>query len=103
MKIGEIRTLAGPNLYSHHPVLVMKLDVEDLMEKESHEFPGFNDQLLSLLPGLHLHHFAEGKPGGFMKRFKDVTHFGQIIEHVALELPEHTGIRTFHAKSGFAG
>jgi len=103
MKIGEIRTLSGPNLYSHHPVLVAKLYLEDLTEKESHELPGFNDQLLSLLPGLHLHHCAEGQSGGFAKRLKGGTYLGHIVEHVTLELSEHAGIPTFHGKTRAAG
>jgi hypothetical protein len=30
MKILDTRTIPGPNVYSHQPVLVMKLDLEDL-------------------------------------------------------------------------
>lgn len=35
MKILNIRTISGPNVYSHQPVLVMKLDLEDLTGRES--------------------------------------------------------------------
>ena len=51
MKIQNIRTIAGPNVYSHKPVLVMQLNLEDLNEKESYEIPGFIDRLLALLQG----------------------------------------------------
>ena len=35
MKILNIRTITGPNVYSHQPVLVVKFDLEHLADKES--------------------------------------------------------------------
>lgn len=35
MKIEDIRTLAGPNVWTHKPVLVMRLDLEGLTERET--------------------------------------------------------------------
>lgn len=99
MKIIEIRTIAGPNIYSYKPVLVMKLDLEDLAGKESREFPGFNDRLVERLPGLRTHHCGQGYEGGFMERLQDGTWFGHIVEHVALELTELAGAPVFHGKT----
>jgi cyanophycin synthetase len=48
MRIEGIRTLSGPNVYSHRPVLLMRLDLEDLYEKESFEVPGFVERLLAV-------------------------------------------------------
>ena len=45
MRVGDIRVLRGPNVYSHRPVLSMRLYLDDLAGKESREFPGFNDLL----------------------------------------------------------
>ncbi|HVI71428.1 MAG TPA: hypothetical protein VM656_08090, partial [Pyrinomonadaceae bacterium] len=55
MKIESIRALNGPNVYSHRPVLLMHLDLSELAERESREFKGFNNQLLTILPGLNNH------------------------------------------------
>ncbi len=103
MIINNIRTLAGPNLYSHQPVLVMQLDLGELAEKESYEIPGFVERLLDLLPGLREHHCALGRPGGFVERLNGGTYFGHIVEHVALELAAPTGAAGNHGKTRYAG
>ncbi len=103
MRIDGIRTLDGPNIYSHSPVLVMRLHLEDLFEKESHEIAGFADRLLSLLPGMRDHHCSLGRPGGFIDRLREGTYFGHIVEHVALELTEHAGVPSFHGKTRESG
>jgi cyanophycinase len=41
MRVGDIRALMGPNVYSYHPVLSMRLYLYDPAEKESREFPRF--------------------------------------------------------------
>ena len=41
MRVGDIRALTEPNVYSHRPVLSMRLYLDDLAGKESREFPGF--------------------------------------------------------------
>src|SRR5688500_6407165 len=81
MRVGGIRTLAVPNVYSHRPVLSMKLYLEDLAGRERREFPGFNEHLLALLPGLANHHCCMGREGGFAERLREGTHFGHVVEH----------------------
>ncbi|MGH9768803.1 MAG: cyanophycin synthetase [Blastocatellia bacterium] len=103
MRIGEIRTLAGPNVYSFRPVLSMKLYLDDLAGKESREFPGFDELLLELMPGLVKHHCSKEREGGFMERLREGTYFGHVVEHVALELTEMAGIPVFHGKTRSAG
>lgn len=71
MKIEGIRTLSGPNVYSHSPVLLMRLDLGDLNEKEGYEIPGFIDRLLACLPGLREHHCSKGRAGGFVERLRE--------------------------------
>jgi cyanophycin synthetase len=99
MRIESIRALSGPNIYSHEPVLVMRLDLEKLAGRESREFDGFNERLTELLPGLREHYCAKGRPGGFIERLSEGTFFGHIVEHVALELTELVGVGTFHGKT----
>jgi cyanophycin synthetase len=99
MKVESIRTLNGPNVYSYRPVLLMRLDLGELVERESRDFKGFNDRLLKLLPGINNHHCSLGRPGGFVTRLEEGTYFGHVVEHVALELTELTGIGRSHGKT----
>ena len=99
MKVECIRTLNGPNVYSYHPVLLMQLDLGELTERESREFNGFNERLLTLLPGIKNHHCSLGCPGGFVSRLEEGTYFGHVVEHVALELTELAGIGKSHGKT----
>lgn len=103
MRVGEIRMLAGPSVYSFRPVLLMKLYLDELADKESREFAGFNELLLELLPGLVKHHCSRGREGGFIERLSEGTYFGHIVEHVALELTELAGVSVFHGKTRRAG
>ena len=99
MKIESIRTLYGPNVYSHRPVLLMHLDLGELAQRESREFKDFNQLLLTALPGLKNHHCSLGQPGGFVTRLEEGTYFGHVVEHVALELTELAGIGRTHGKT----
>src|SRR5688572_21127074 len=99
MNIREIRTLAGPNVYSHQPMLAMTLDLGHLDGRESCDLPGFVDRLLNLLPGLGEHHCGLGRPGGFVERLRGGTYFGHVVEHVALELTDAAGIAVTRGKT----
>src|SRR5215813_9449289 len=99
MKIESIRTLYGPNVYSHRPVLLMHLDLGELAKRESREFKGFNQRLIAILPGINNHHCSLGQPGGFVTRLEEGTYFGHIVEHVALELTHLAGIGRTHGKT----
>ncbi|HWW75691.1 MAG TPA: acetate--CoA ligase family protein, partial [Pyrinomonadaceae bacterium] len=99
MKIEGIRTLAGPNVYTHRPALLMTLDLEDLAGRESRETQGFNGRLLALLPGLSEHHCSRGYAGGFVERLDEGTYFGHVVEHVAIELTNLAGVGVTHGKT----
>src|SRR5881227_879698 len=62
MKIVEQRLLRGPNLYSRKPCLLAIIDLEDLDDRPSTDFPQFIDRL------------HEG------------TYMAHIVEHVLIEL-----------------
>jgi cyanophycin synthetase len=99
MHIEEVKILNGPNIYSHQPMMLMRLDLQDLTNRESFEIKGFNQQLLACLPGLHDHHCSLGKPGGFVQRLEEGTYFGHIVEHVAIELTALAGFGANHGKT----
>lgn len=99
MHFIEIRTLAGPNVYTHRPALVTLLDLGPLAGRETHESPGFADRLLAALPGLAGHHCGLGRPGGFVERLREGTYFGHVVEHVALELQAAAGCEVTHGKT----
>ena len=103
MNIQSIRTLSGPNVYTHRPSLLMRLDLEDLYEKESYEVAGFVERLLALLPGLGEHHCSKGYEGGFVERLNEGTYFGHTVEHVALELAGLAGCSATHGKTRYSG
>src|SRR5215212_470352 len=86
MKIEALRALNGANVYSHQPVLVMRLNLEELENKQSREISGFNERLLAALPNLREHYCDAGQPGGFVERLNEGTHFNHVVEHAALEL-----------------
>src|SRR5688572_985689 len=103
MRIVQFRTVTGPNIFHHKPVLMMRLDLEELTKRESHEFDGFVLRLLNRFPGLREHHCAAGKPGGFVERLEGGTFFGHIVEHVALEMTAAAGIPVNYGKTVWAG
>src|SRR5215212_4193463 len=99
MKIEGIRTLAGPNVYTHRPALILTLDLEDLARRETRGVEGFNARLLALLPGLKDHHCSRGYAGGFVERLEEGTYFGHAVEHVAIELTGLAGVGVTHGKT----
>jgi cyanophycin synthetase len=103
MRVESIQTLTGPNIYSYKPVLLMKLDLEELAGAESCAIAEFNERLLQLLPGLHKHHCARGHAGGFVERLNEGTYFGHIVEHIAIELSQLAGIPTNFGKTRSTG
>lgn len=103
MKILSVRHIEGPNVYIYKPILVARVDLEDLTERESCDIPGFSDRLLQLLPGLREHHCAKGAPGGFVDRLYGGTYFGHIVEHTAIELACLAGLSVHYGKTVYAG
>jgi cyanophycin synthetase len=99
MRIEGIRTLAGPNVYTHRPALVLRLDLEDLAGRETREVEGFDERLLAALPGLAEHHCSKGYAGGFVERLREGTYFGHAVEHAALELTGLAGVGVTHGKT----
>ncbi|OKH35406.1 cyanophycin synthetase [[Phormidium ambiguum] IAM M-71] len=95
MKIIKLQTLRGPNYWSihRHKLIEMWLDLEEMNEVYSNEVPEFYEGLVEILPSLEEHFCSPGHRGGFLKRVKQGTLMGHVIEHVALELQTLAGMR----------
>jgi cyanophycin synthetase len=95
MKIIKLQTLRGPNYWSinRHKLIEMWLDLEEMDEIYSNEIPEFYEGLVEILPTLESHFCSPGHRGGFLKRVKQGTLMGHVIEHVALELQTLAGMR----------
>ncbi|NEZ59462.1 cyanophycin synthetase [Adonisia turfae] len=94
MKILHTRTLRGPNYWSirRSKLIVVRLDLENLVDSPSDTLPGFYDGLVQVLPSLEEHYCSPGCRGGFLSRVQEGTMMGHIVEHVALELQVLAGM-----------
>ena len=99
MKVVRIRTLDGPNVFTHDPVVILTLDVAEFDGRETCEFPGLTETLLQVLPGLADHTCSRGYPGGFVERLLEGTYLGHVVEHVAIELGQPSGATGNYGKT----
>ncbi len=103
LKIVQTQVFRGPNYWSYEPCIRMLVDLGSLEEWPSNQIPGFNEGLLSLLPGVAEHSCSLGREGGFGERLADGTWLGHVAEHVALELQRETGAHISRGKTRSAG
>jgi cyanophycin synthetase len=99
LNILSIKTYKGRNIYNHKPVLKLLVDLEDLHDKTTLDFEGFNDRLLEFFPNLVTHHCGIGKHGGFVERIREGTYFGHVFEHLCLELQVMAGYDVYFGKT----
>jgi cyanophycin synthetase len=81
MKSLEQRVLRGPNLWSRRPCIQTVAELGDLAHAVSSELPGFDRDLLAILPGLR--EFEEPLEHGSL--------IAEVIGRVALELQRLAG------------
>ena len=103
MRFIDLRHLSGPNVFTASPVVVARLELDELTGKETSDFGEFADRLCALLPGLASHHCAAGRPGGFLDAIARGTYFGHVTEHVALELSGLAGRDVHLGRTMWAG
>lgn len=84
--------LRGPNIWTYRSVLEAWVDIHDLEDCPSNVIPGFYERLTTMLPTLIEHRCSIGERGGFLKRLRDGTWPGHILEHVTLELQNLAGM-----------
>jgi len=91
MRVLERSIYRGPNLFGLRPMIRIQIDLGALEAWPSDRLPDFTRRLVELLPGLERHGCSYGMPGGFVRRLKDGTWLGHVIEHVAIELQSLAG------------
>jgi cyanophycin synthetase len=99
MRIVETSVYRGPHLYSRRPMIRVQLDLGQLEAWPTHRLTGFTDRLLRALPGLERHGCCFRTPGGFVRRLREGTWLGHVIEHVALELQRLAGAEVSRGKT----
>ncbi len=92
MEFVKIVALRGPNIWARFPVLEAWVELGDLKDSPSNSIPGFNDRLMSWLPGMIEHRCSIGERGGFFQRLRTGTYPAHILEHITLELQSLAGV-----------
>ena len=105
MEILEIRILRGPNYWSGYwkKLIIMRLDIGDYEQKPSNKIKGFYDRMIEVMPSLKSHGCSYGEEGGFLRRVKEGTWAGHIIEHFALEYQTLAGMDTGYGRTRETG
>jgi cyanophycin synthetase len=105
MKILEIRTLRGPNYWSGYwkQLIIMRLDIEDYEHKPTDKIEGFYERMTELMPSLNSHGCSYQEDGGFLRRVKEGTWGGHVIEHFALEMQTLAGMDTGYGRTRETG
>lgn len=94
LELNILRTtfLRGPNIWTYTEVLETWLDLGVLEQWPSNRLPGFVDRLLAVLPSVAAHRCGVGEPNGFLKRLREGTWMGHVLEHVIIEILEMAGM-----------
>jgi cyanophycin synthetase len=99
MRVLEARAYRGPNPYGYRPVILLKLDLARMEGCPTTCVEGFTDSLLELMPSLQRHGCSYGEPGGFVRRMREGTWLGHVVEHVAIELQCLAGTPVTYGKT----
>jgi len=99
MRVLETGVYRGPHYYSHTPMVRIMLDLGRLENWPTDRITGFTARLLAALPGLERHGCCFKRRGGFVRRLREGTWMGHVVEHVALELQTIAGSRATRGKT----
>lgn len=103
VSIHSIHALRANNIFAYSPVLSVIMDIGELRELPSSEFPGFTERLVDWLPGLRRHECSVGRPGGFIERLRKGTYIAHIVEHITIELQNRMGFDVSYGRARNAG
>lgn len=91
MKLLSIKVYSGRNIYSHWPVVRVDVDLGRYVDIPTCDIEGFNERLLSILPGLKNHKCSKGYLNGFYERLQRGTYLAHVMEHMAIEIQNVLG------------
>ena len=103
MHIVDARIFRGPSIYAYRPVVRVTIDLGELERYPTTELGDFTDRLLQFIPTLDTHTCSYGEHGGFVKRMREGTWLGHVIEHVAIELQCLAGTPVSYGKTRGTG
>lgn len=93
MEFIKVHPLRGPNIWANFPVIEAWVDLGPWNDTSSDSVPGFNERIMSWLPGMIEHRCSIGERGGFFERLRTGTYPAHILEHVTLELQSLAGVQ----------
>ncbi|MCE1183194.1 MAG: cyanophycin synthetase [Rhodocyclales bacterium] len=85
-------SLRGPSIWTYPPCLETWIDLGDLEDQPSDKIPGLYERLSAWLPSLVEHRCNYDEHGGFLRRLKEGTWAGHILEHITIELMALAGL-----------
>jgi cyanophycin synthetase len=101
--IREARVYRGPSIYAYRRVIRLHVELGALEDYPSDRLGNFTAELLRLVPTLEEHTCSYGTRGGFVRRLREGTWLGHIVEHVALELQCLAGTEVSYGKTRGTG
>jgi cyanophycin synthetase len=99
IEILDVIPLRGPNIWTYRPALEARVDIGELEDFPSNTIPGLYERLSAWLPSLIEHKCGIGEHGGFLKRVREGTWAGHMLEHIALELQNLAGMQSGFGKA----
>ncbi len=100
MQILSTQVYRGRNIYSHKAVIKMAVDLCEYYDTPTNKINGFNQKLLSYLPGLKKHACSTGYEGGFLERLlNEGTYLAHVAEHSIIELQNMLGFDVKYGKA----
>jgi UDP-N-acetylmuramyl tripeptide synthase len=103
MKIKRFRSLAGPNVYSHRPVILLTLDLEELSDRKIGDVADFSEKVLKITTFTQPSPDYRAKSNNFVERPSTEINFAQAVQFVALELMNRADVGTNSGSTHRAG
>jgi cyanophycin synthetase len=103
IRVLEARAFRGPSIYAYRRVIRLTLDLGALEDYPTDTLGEFTDRLIEIVPTLHDHTCSYGDPGGFVRRLREGTWMGHVVEHIALELQCLAGTPVSYGKTRGTG
>lgn len=91
MNLVRTKVFSSRNVYAHFPVIRVDVDLEKYVDIPTCDIKNFNEELITLLPGLKQHKCSIGTKEGFMKRLERGTYLAHVMEHMTLEIQKLLG------------